>query len=107
MTVSLFKFSLTMCQYDRHRKITLRNLKVAKKLRQKSVGAGLKPAPTYRLGICWFNRPRLNRNVWVQATSPEPTQRISICPRKTRKWLNSFRFFSCVLWVIGGGQRTN
>src|SRR3990167_2552814 len=25
--------------------------------------------------FCWFNRPRLNQNVSVQATSPEPAQK--------------------------------
>ena len=26
--------------------------------------------------FCWFNRPRLNRNVSVQAASPEPAEYI-------------------------------
>ena len=26
------------------------------------------------VSFCWFNRPRLNQNVSVQATSPEPAQ---------------------------------
>ena len=30
------------------------------------------------VSLSWFNRPRLNRNVSVQAASPEPAEKLEV-----------------------------
>jgi len=47
--------------------------------------------------FCWFNRPRLNQNVSVQATSPEPAQTLKY-PYNSQK--NLFRYHKVFLLYL-------
>jgi hypothetical protein len=55
--------------------------------------------------FCWFNRPRLNRNVSVQAASPEPAEKKEVVNLANEN-LNTFiiRYKECSKMLYGLDQ---